>query len=601
MSKVLVDRVSPYTPGGFVSVDGILLSGRTYDVTHPDFGGLGNGTADDGPAFKAAYDRAVANGGGIVRALYTPNGYRIGTTINVNGAVPVQFVGPGRLFCTTDVKVFYVTGSKVLFDLLEIDGQQVAVGTNNNLVSLEGCSDVMVHRCRLLNARCDAVHIGGAGTSNIRIVDNYISRPAIHGVLAIDGTTDLLVLGNRIVEPGFNAVSTAAGKGVGVQGNTLLCKDIRIIGNKIDDPNQIAIELFGGSGVAPGVQGATVMGNVIRSTKVANGNRFGISLDATTEAVVNGNSVNGTELAFEIAGGCKRCMYDGNISIGSLGDGVQISNNSGNTANDPDQIIIANTIVKTPTGKGIQATAFKSLKIANPDVDGGADRGLFINNPAAGATFQILGGTVTGCVKTGVYLFIQQYLTGTVRDIQSIGNNTSATAGSEDVGFYVNADTQAHQNSIRFIDIVGSITSSFSLSALKSNFALSATATTSVGLTWRYRKGERWTATYRIPVQVTGGVAGLKFLIGALPAGATARMSFLGTTAAVGTLSTDFNTTVTSANAVAFLTASFTGYVEIVLTLVGGTADGDIDLQVVTGAAAAGTIFQGSAVDLLRT
>lgn len=93
MSKVLVDRVSPYTAGGRVAIDNGAMRGPFYDVTHPDFGAKNDGTAGQGAAMQAAFTAAAG------KRLLIPDGvYDIGTTtLNVPGNTHVQFQSPNAI------------------------------------------------------------------------------------------------------------------------------------------------------------------------------------------------------------------------------------------------------------------------------------------------------------------------------------------------------------------------------------------------------------------------------------------------------------------------------------------------------------------------
>jgi pectate lyase-like protein len=60
------------------------------------YGAVGDGVTDDGPAFRAAYAAAVANGGGTVYIPATTAFYFIATPIAISQVTPVTFLGAGR-------------------------------------------------------------------------------------------------------------------------------------------------------------------------------------------------------------------------------------------------------------------------------------------------------------------------------------------------------------------------------------------------------------------------------------------------------------------------------------------------------------------------
>lgn len=565
-------------------------------ITDPQFGAKGDGVTDDGPAIKAAYDAAVANNGGVVVAPYTAASYRIGTTINVNGTAPVLWTGPGQYSATTDITMWFVTGQNIVFDGT-VFNRTPAAGTSG-VFTVQGATNVSFIRPRITGAPLYAIYCNGS--DRVSILDPYVYRSYDHGIYIRDGCDQIEIIGGQVIEPGYLNASVLSGKGIGVHGISTICTNIRIQGPTIIDPNQIGLELFGNSGVTPGVQFFTISNVVVQQSKPANGNRFGISLDGSLDGTVLGCVVQGSDLAFEVAGGCKRVTYNGNVSNGSLGDGFQLSNSAASPANDPDGVTLANCTVNSCASYGIEVVKCKTLTITNPLISTAGLRGIYINDPGVGSKITLEMGVITACVKTGVYLYTTQYVDWIIRDTIARGNNTSNTVGSEGDGFYLNSDSQAHLNSIQTGGFVGSMQNAFDMGAKLANQALTASATVSLGMKWRYRIGERWKAIYRLHVQVTGGVAGLKFDLASVPTGVTGRMRIAGNTTASTATDTEQTTALTTSSATAFMAASFTGYIEIWLYLTGGTADGDIDLQMITGASAAGNIFAGSSVEFVR-
>lgn len=63
MTKIDNNRLRPVAPGTVLAIDGMAISGPVYDVTHPDFGALGDGQTNDTVAVNRAYLRAAVAGG----------------------------------------------------------------------------------------------------------------------------------------------------------------------------------------------------------------------------------------------------------------------------------------------------------------------------------------------------------------------------------------------------------------------------------------------------------------------------------------------------------------------------------------------------------
>ena len=127
------------------------------------------------------------------------------------------------------------------------------------------------------------------------------------------------------------------------------------------------------------------------------------------------------------------------------------------------------------------------------------------------------------------------------------------------------------------------------------NVALSASTTINVtALDITVASGDVWVLDYLLPATVSGGTAGLKPIF-TLPASSTGTMDVSGTVASVTAYSFTHSTTPTTAAAVAFMTASFTGYLYVRAVLTMGGA-GTCRIGVTTGASAAGNILAGASV-----
>jgi hypothetical protein len=165
-----------------------------------DFGAVGDGVADDRPAFTKAINAVVARGGG---AIFVPGsvevGYRFASALEITSTVPVTLYGEGR-----SSKIFRdatIASGKGLFDLqnakkftlrdLLIDG---AVSTSTGLLyssfggdpmhsSLTQDTSVWVHGGE--DIEFDAVHIEHTGGYAILLDARAVnvSRVRVHGCL----------------------------------------------------------------------------------------------------------------------------------------------------------------------------------------------------------------------------------------------------------------------------------------------------------------------------------------------------------------------------------------------------------------------------------
>lgn len=133
--------------------------------------------------------------------------------------------------------------------------------------------------------------------------------------------------------------------------------------------------------------------------------------------------------------------------------------------------------------------------------------------------------------------------------------------------------------------------------ATSANVALAASTTVNItGLDLAVKNGDVWILDYFIPVTVSGGVVGLKPIFTGITSTLAGSFDASGTVASVTAYSYTHSTTPTTASAVAFVTASFTGFIWVRARIVVSGADGSIRFGLTTGASAAGNILAGASL-----
>lgn len=183
--------------GGTVNVDNLRTKGPVFDITHPDYGAVGDGSTDDTTAIQAAVDAAIAAGPGAVVFFPAPTSSFVMGQVSVAGATGLSIVGRHS-------KVS-LSGPNARFDLSgTCDGVLIS--------GLWGVGDsTAASNQKLVGSTSDA----NLSLSNVRVVGNRI-EDCTNGISinadtagAIDGFE---VAYNLII----GATGTSSGQGYGI-------------------------------------------------------------------------------------------------------------------------------------------------------------------------------------------------------------------------------------------------------------------------------------------------------------------------------------------------------------------------------------------------
>lgn len=149
---------------------------QTFNVKAPEYGAIGNGTADDTVAINAAKTAAVNAGGGIV--YFPPGTYRITAKLTKQAGVSLLGSGAGVSILTTD------TAATVLMDLStntnrdSISGLsfQAAQANAQALLKMVGPVNVAISRCTFGNTNTTGPALSGDLNANFVTVDECVFR-----------------------------------------------------------------------------------------------------------------------------------------------------------------------------------------------------------------------------------------------------------------------------------------------------------------------------------------------------------------------------------------------------------------------------------------
>lgn len=306
-----------------------VLRSVVFNVKHPSYGAIGNGTADDTDAIQAAINAAQTAGGGTVffpRGTYVVSGMPTitGTNITVKGvgASSKILLGPASMNATgTTLGIWVNGGSNIVIEGLCVDGNFANIAkdgtfqTSSSLwlpvISEYGSTSVKVYKMNGAGGSIDATTylkqrapIRITNAQNV-MVENCLIQNSVSAGILIDGSSvnsckDIIVTNNRIKMCWDNGVYFHQGVQYGVAANNeisdityngvsaVYCDHIMVADNNIrkcgpSDSDSGGIQINGSSN-------CSVTGNTIDNCQF-----YGVDLLSTQETNITngagGNSV----------------------------------------------------------------------------------------------------------------------------------------------------------------------------------------------------------------------------------------------------------------------------------------------------------------------
>jgi hypothetical protein len=329
-----------------------------------DYGGIGDGAADDTAALVAAYNATPVGG-----TLYLPPG----KTFLLTKASPFQAAltiaksitisGGGKLKAAAGaaagLRLIQVTGTDVTIDGIRFDGNGVSQATC--IYTTGGASRLTVTSCSFVDPRSGALLLND-NTTDVIFAGNRV-RGTGYGILANDnpGISRITITGNV-----FDGLSASSADAIEFNGVVNPRYDITVTGNTIANYVGTSASTGFGIGFAYVVRG-TIAGNV-----VTNCSRNGIHIECLSQDVtVSGNTVSA-------------CGHGG----------IEVQGESGKTCSAIS--ITGNTIVGCCTAP--------SINLGNGGIDIGSSTGAPFSGAGASAIV-VSDNIVDGCQGAGLYLF----------------------------------------------------------------------------------------------------------------------------------------------------------------------------------------------------
>jgi Right handed beta helix region len=476
----LVDSTTLSASGGSAAV-GFVQAGtgvvaRTTQaklrdfVSVKDFGAVGDGVTDDGPAILAAATYISGLGGGVVNLPPPTVAYAMNPTYfdNLTG---VAFVGqltkvmallPGSVAQApfsfrncTDIEIFG----------LDIDGrypywitQALTTTVNNHNIYIQGCDRVKIHGCYLHDSGAnrtstdkfgDGVYINGL-SKNISITNNRFFNDGRWSVACVSSAGNLRIA-NNISE--FDSLAPALGV------YDIEISSVAQLNNvTISDNTAVGRTVINFSG-ANGFKNVVVSGNNLSGYDLSGGQKtgvytYGIAFENVVGGIISGNNVNGHASAQAVSlVSCSYVNIIGNV-LKSI-DGPTYPPNGGYISASNNCVISDNQfLVNRASGYGLQlANACSNMTIQGNVISNPLEYALFCNansSKVIGNTFVSATNEACSLVSPGLtgYTVIGNYSITSGRlpaEPHYVANNNmtfSATSGNwwEGGGTYINPD-----------------------------------------------------------------------------------------------------------------------------------------------------------------
>lgn len=379
-------------------VDTLRVSaGPWVDATHPDFGAVGDGVADDTAAFTAALaagDQVLVPTG--LTFLISDVSVGDDKTIFGGGTIKKAAAAESGLHLTGD----NVTVTGLVFEAAAVSGQpntDIKLGDGIENPRIEGCT----FKSGIYSAIAAAVDsdVGGSAyatrVNGVQIVDNRFLSPtgaAAGGYthpIYLHSVDNITIADNTIRDTNFDAIRLRENDGFcTITGNLFI---------NIGDPAWPDLQTRDAIDVFWSGRRLTVSNNIIRTTAFQGLDLKGASPtgDPSQRIIVTGNQISGTRFSPILVGG--HPDYDGGGSHAFV-----------------DNIIIANNILEDgnqehASGGGSVADAAIRLKglvkyatIADNHIVGHLGRGIYVHNNESGKeacrNIEIGGNT---CINNG--------------------------------------------------------------------------------------------------------------------------------------------------------------------------------------------------------
>ncbi len=407
-----------------------IITPAGIDITHPDYGAVGDGATDDSAAIQAAIDTGlpviIPEGTFICENLTPVDGMEIrgqGGTLKLK-AGSSSAVG---IFWSENAGTHY---TNLRFINVNFDGNKAnQTGTRTtgpNIINLGNVSDILIQGCEFIGSRHQTVRIDGtvgSGTSDFQSIGNRFDDTggSAHQIISCDG---VVINDNKL-----NTIGTDGGNKDGFSGQGMLivdCSGVVITGNEMSVLSDSAIY---GSRCTDGI----ITGNVVRDA-AKTGIKWQGTGGLTQNVLIAGNEVyttgaNGIAIWSPTTGSLRGIVANNVVdttgTINTTFEQNEITTMCGIFCQNIDSIIVEGNVVRNAGDSGSGDTN-----------DDAVVAGIFIETCTIAS---VLNNHVSESANNGIHIANTTHVTA---NNNKCWNNGLVTAGTDN-GIFVNANAVA--------------------------------------------------------------------------------------------------------------------------------------------------------------
>ncbi|NDC96097.1 hypothetical protein EB077_12385, partial [bacterium] len=373
---------------------------QCYDVTHPMFGLVGNGSTDNYQAL-ISLTNFVSPTNGVTPTVYFPAGNYLVSNTALNGTNRAWWVsntfnvmadwGARLSVPVSGTRYIEVSGTSagairgVVYRFPLVDGVNSTSRNNRAGIMLIGVNDFIVDTPRVYRTNGGGMFVNNSVSGTI--LNCYANGTLADGCSTINGSQDITWINPRAYLTGDDGISIVGYAGTGFPIN----RNISIIGGLVSYPSASCVTVAGAVGVKFDVMcdGGNSSGGAVRILSDAFYNTFGNNGVVGNAVVVNSKNV-GCRIAGDVSNTSLYCDINGT----AVGRGFTVGN-FGSVGPLPENITVGGRV--TNAGAiGLDIVGARNVSVNGFSAVSNTSIGINVGSTS-------VSGTTEGIVMNGIY------------------------------------------------------------------------------------------------------------------------------------------------------------------------------------------------------